>query len=124
MKPQVILFDESTAMLDPLGRKEVMNTILRLNKEGITVILITHYMNEAARADRILVIEAGRLILDGTPEAVFSEVALLESVGLEAPQGTKLLYDLKAAGLSEFEEAAARLGEAGRSAAETGQVRL
>ena len=101
MLPECIILDESTAMLDPRGRREVLDVVEKLNREkGMTLLHITHYMDEAARADRILVIEAGRLILDGTPGEVFSEVALLESVGLEAPQGTKLLYDLKAAGLS------------------------
>lgn len=101
MRPECMILDESTAMLDPRGRREVLDVVERLNRElGITLIHITHYMDEAARADRILVIEGGRLILDGTPREVFSEVARLESVGLEAPQGTKLLYELKAAGLS------------------------
>ena len=101
MRPECMILDESTAMLDPRGRREVLDVVERLNRElGITLIHITHYMDEAARADRILVIEGGRLILDGTPKEVFSEVARLESVGLEAPQGTKLLYELKAAGLS------------------------
>ena len=101
MRPECMILDESTAMLDPRGRREVLDVVERLNREmGITLIHITHYMDEAARADRILVIEGGHLILDGTPKEVFSEVARLESVGLEAPQGTKLLYELKAAGLS------------------------
>ena len=101
MRPECMILDESTAMLDPRGRREVLDVVERLNRElGITLIHITHYMDEAARADRILVIEGGHLILDGTPREVFSEVARLESVGLEAPQGTKLLYELKAAGLS------------------------
>ena len=100
MRPECMILDESTAMLDPRGRREVLDVVERLNREmGITLIHITHYMYEAARADRILVIEGGRLILDGTPKEVFSEVSRLESVGLEAPQGTKLLYELKAAGL-------------------------
>lgn len=101
MRPECMILDESTAMLDPRGRREVLDVVERLNRElGITLIHITHYMDEAARADRILVIEGGHLILDGTPKEVFSEVSRLESVGLEAPQGTKLLYELKAAGLS------------------------
>jgi len=100
MLPECMILDESTAMLDPRGRREVLDVVERLNREkGITLLHITHYMDEAARADRVLVIEDGRLILDGTPKEVFSHVTLLESVGLEAPQGTKLLYELKAAGL-------------------------
>ena len=101
MLPECIIFDESTAMLDPLGRKEVMSAIEKLNREnGITVIMITHYMDEAARADRVLVIDDGELLLDGTPREVFSKAALLASVGLETPQPTKLLYELKAEGFS------------------------
>jgi len=100
MKPRVIIFDESTAMLDPQGRIEVVNIMERLNREeGITVINITHYMDEAARADRVIVINDGRLILDGAAEDVFSEVELLHDIGLEAPQGRELLYELRKAGL-------------------------
>ena len=101
MMPECMILDESTAMLDPKGRREVLNVVERLNRErGITVLHITHYMEEAARADRILIIDDGRLLLDGTPKEVFSKIALLESVGLEAPQGTKLLDLLKKDGLS------------------------
>lgn len=101
MLPECIILDESTAMLDPKGRREVLDVVERLNRErGITVLHITHYMDEAARADRILVIDDGTLLLDGTPREVFSNVALLERVGLEAPSATRLLYELKAAGLS------------------------
>ncbi len=101
MKPQVIIFDESTAMLDPLGRREVVEIMERLNREeGITVINITHYMEEAARADRVIVINDGKLALDGTPKEVFGDVKLLRKMGLEAPQGNELVTELKAAGLN------------------------
>ena len=101
MKPQVIIFDESTAMLDPLGRREVVEIMERLNREeGITVINITHYMEEAARADRVIVINDGKLALDGTPKEVFRDVKLLRKMGLEAPQGNELVTELKAAGLN------------------------
>ena len=96
MKRKIIIFDESTAMLDPLGRKEVMDTILRLNKEdGITVLMITHYMNEAAMADRIIVMNEGHVLTDGTPSAVFSQPEILWQVGLDVPQTTELLYKLR-----------------------------
>ena len=100
MMPRCIVFDESTAMLDPIGRKEVLNAIVRLNKEkGITVIMITHYMDEAAKADRIVVIDDGVALLDGTPEFVFENDALLRSVGLDVPQCTELIHRLKKAGV-------------------------
>ena len=96
MMPKCIIFDESTAMLDPMGRKEVMNSILRLNKEkGITVVMITHYMEEAAMADRIIVLDDGQLLLDGTPEEVFSKEDILKSCGLSVPQCTELVNRLK-----------------------------
>ena len=99
MLPECIVFDESTAMLDPRGRAEVMDTIERLNREnGITVIHITHNMDEAVRADRVIVINDGKLCLDGTPREVFSNVEMLRLVGLDVPQVTELLYDLKNAG--------------------------
>ena len=100
MKPDVIVFDESTAMLDPLGRREVVDIMERLNREeGITVINITHYMEEAARADRVVVINDGRLALDGTAREVFREVDKLHSMGLESPQGSELIYELRRAGV-------------------------
>lgn len=100
MKPKIIIFDESTAMLDPLGRREVVDIMERLNRdEGITVLNITHYMEEAARADRVIVINDGKLALDGTPRQVFGRVELLRSMGLEAPQGNELVLELKKAGL-------------------------
>ena len=100
MLPECIIFDESTAMLDPLGRKEVMSTIEKLNREsGITVIMITHYMDEAARADRIVVLDDGRLILDGTPEYVFENEEKLLECGLAIPQCTELVHRLRRAGI-------------------------
>ena len=96
MLPECIVFDESTAMLDPRGRAEVMDTIEKLNREkGITVIHITHNMDEAVRADRVVVINDGRICLDGTPKQVFGSVEQLRLVGLDVPQVTELLYDLK-----------------------------
>ena len=101
MMPQCIIFDESTAMLDPSGRKDVLNTIKMLNQEfGITVLNITHYMNEAALADRVLVINDGTLLLDGTPDEIFAQQTLLEEVGLEVPQCTELIYALRKAGVA------------------------
>ena len=99
MKPEVIIFDESTAMLDPVGRKEVLDIMEKLVREGgLTVINITHYMDEAARADRVIVINDGEMLLDGTAREVFSKVSLLHKVGLEAPQGTELVFALREAG--------------------------
>ncbi len=95
MKPKVIIFDESTAMLDPLGRKEVVKIMETLNREeGITVLNITHYMYEAARADRVVVINDGEIALDGTPKDVFSKVDKLHAMGLESPQGVELITRL------------------------------
>ena len=100
MRPRVIIFDESTAMLDPIGRKSVMDIMEKLNREeNITVINITHYMEEAARADRVIVINDGEMILDGTPKDVFSKVDLLHKIGLESPQSTELVQLLKKSGL-------------------------
>lgn len=100
MRPRCIVMDEPTAMLDPKGRKEIMATIKALNKEhGITVILITHYMEEAAQADRVIVIDKGRILLDDVPKKIFSQVELLKSVGLDVPQATELMYDLRKCGV-------------------------
>ncbi len=100
MRPDVIIFDESTAMLDPVGRRDVIEIMERLNKEeGITVINITHYMDEAVRADRVIVVNDGRLVIDATPETVFSNIELLHSMGLEAPQSTELIAALKKSGI-------------------------
>lgn len=95
MKPEIIIFDESTAMLDPRGRREVTDVMEKLNREdGITIINITHYMEEAARADRVVVINDGRIVLDGTPRKVFSNVEFLQSIGLEVPQSRELITKL------------------------------
>ena len=101
MQPDVIIFDESTAMLDPLGRSEVMAIMERLNREqGITVINITHYMEEAARADRVVVINDGRMAMDATPREVFGHVDELHAMGLESPAGIELFAELAARGVS------------------------
>ncbi len=95
MKPQCIVLDEPTAMLDPSGRKEVMETVKRLNRqEGITIVLITHYMDEAVQADRVVVVDKGKIRLDGTPQQVFSKVNELKGLGLDVPQSTELIYKL------------------------------
>ena len=100
MDRRCIIFDESTAMLDPMGRREVMKIIKKLNREdGITVILITHYMNEAAKADRIIVMNEGHIIGDGTPSEIFSSPERMWEAGLDVPQTTELLFKLKNAGL-------------------------
>ncbi len=100
MMPECIIFDESTAMLDPGGRREVLETIRTLNREyGITVLNITHYMNEAAMADRVLIINDGELLLDGTPNEVFANRKLLQSVGLEVPQCAALIHELRSLGI-------------------------
>ena len=99
MRPRCIVLDEPTAMLDPKGRREVLATIHRLNKEeGITVALITHYMDEAAQADRVVVMDEGVILLDGSPRQVFSQVETLKNVGLDVPQTTELVHELRAAG--------------------------
>lgn len=96
MKPQCIVLDEPTAMLDPSGRKEVIDTVLKLNKEeGITIVLITHYMDEAVKADRVVVIDDGEIKLDGTPREVFSDVEKIKRLKLDAPQSTILANVLK-----------------------------
>ncbi|MDE5576174.1 MAG: ATP-binding cassette domain-containing protein, partial [Oscillospiraceae bacterium] len=93
MRPECIVLDEPTAMLDPKGRKEVLKTIRKLNADfGITIILITHYMEEAALADRIVVMDNGEIIMDGVPRDVFSNVELMKKVGLDVPQVTELMY--------------------------------
>ena len=101
MLPECIIFDESTAMLDPQGRQEVLSAIEKINKQkGITVIMITHYMDEAARADRVVVLDDGDLLFDGKPEEVFSHEKELLRVGLDVPQCTSLIYKLREAGFS------------------------
>lgn len=100
MRRKCIIFDESTAMLDPVGRKEVMDTIVRLNKEeGITVLHITHYMSEAVHADRVVVMDKGRVVMDGSPLEVFSHPEKLWDIHLDVPQTVELLYLLKKSGL-------------------------
>ena len=99
MEPKCIILDEPTAMLDPRGRREVMDTITRLNQEkGITVVLITHHMDEAARAQRVIVLNKGTVAADGTPEEVFSKVDLLHSIRLAAPETVELCYMLNEQG--------------------------
>ena len=99
MEPKCIVLDEPTAMLDPRGRREVVETIGRLNKEkGITVVLITHHMDEAAKADRVVVMHKGSVAADGTPEEVFSQVELLHNIGLAAPESVELCWELKKQG--------------------------
>lgn len=99
MKPDCIVLDEPTAMLDPAGRREVMKTIKRLNREnGVTIVLITHYMDEAAQADRVVVMDSGKVILDDIPSEVFSNVEKLRKVGLDVPQSTQLMYLLQKSG--------------------------
>lgn len=99
MEPDCILLDEPTAMLDPNGRAEVMKTIKMLNREhGVTIVLITHYMEEAAQADRVVVVDEGEIVLDNVPSKVFSEVDTMKHLGLDVPQVTQLAYELKKAG--------------------------
>ena len=100
MQPKCIIFDEPTAMLDPSGRKEVINNIKELNKKhGITVILITHYMDEAAEADRVVVMDKGKVIIEGIPRDVFSHVETMKRIGLDVPQVTEICYELRKAGI-------------------------
>ena len=100
MRPQCIILDEPTAMLDPTGRKDVIRTVHELNKkEGITVLLITHYMEEAIDADRVIVMDDGKVIMDGIPKEIFSRVKELKEHGLDVPQATELAFELKEAGM-------------------------
>ena len=99
MEPKCIVLDEPTAMLDPRGRREVIDTVSRLNREkGITVVLITHHMDEAARADRVVVLDKGKVAADGTPREVFSQVELLHSIGLASPETVELCWELNRQG--------------------------
>lgn len=123
MKPECIVLDEPTAMLDPNGRKEVIGTVRELNqKEGVTVILITHYMDEAIQADQVYVMDEGRIVLSGTPREVFSQVGRLKELRLDVPQITELAYELKKEGFplpdgiltaKELEDALIRCKEQG-----------
>lgn len=99
MKTKCVVMDEPTAMLDPQGRREVMDTIEMLRKRGITVILITHYMDEAVKADRVIVMDGGKIVLDGTPKNVFRNVEKVKSLGLDVPQATELAYRLRQQGM-------------------------
>ena len=101
MQPQCVVLDEPTAMLDPQGRAEVLSTIETLNREkGITVVLITHHMTEAVRAERVIVLHEGGVLADGTPKEVFPQVELLQNAGLDVPATTRLLYELNRQGAS------------------------
>ena len=122
MEPECLVLDEPTAMLDPKGRAEIISTLHRLNSEkGITVVLITHYMEEAENADRVIVMNDGKIIADDVPKVIFSDVKTLKSVGLDVPQTAELLYSLKENGFSvdthalSVKEAAAEIIKAMRS---------
>ena len=97
-KPDIILLDEPTAMLDPHGRDEVMKTVKMLNEQGVTIVLITHYMEEAAQAQRVVVIDGGEVIMDNVPKKIFSNVETMKNLGLDVPQVTELCWELKRAG--------------------------
>ena len=100
MKPRCVVLDEPTAMLDPIGRREVLETVKTLNREsGVTVILITHHMDEAAQADRLIVMSSGKVVADGAPREVFQHVEELQAVGLTVPETVSLLYELRKEGL-------------------------
>ena len=100
LKPKCILMDEPTAMLDPMGRKEVLETVHELNrKEGITIVLITHYMEEAVDADRVIVMDRGQIVMDGTPKEVFSRMEELRAIRMSVPEVTELAYELRKEGL-------------------------
>ncbi|NLJ17051.1 MAG: energy-coupling factor transporter ATPase [Clostridiales bacterium] len=119
MRPKCLVLDEPTAMLDPKGRKEIIKTIKMLNKDfGTTVILITHYMEEAAQADRVVVMEQGEVVLDNIPERIFSQVEFMKKIGLDVPQTIELFYELNKNGFSlnleilDIEEQAEQLADA------------
>ncbi len=100
MQPECIVLDEPTAMLDPNGRKEVLRAVRKLNEEkGVTVILITHYMEEVVFADRVFVMDGGKLVMQGTPREIFSEVETLKELRLDVPQVTLLAYELRKSGV-------------------------
>lgn len=100
MKPDCIVLDEPTAMLDPIGRREIMSTITELNKSGVTIVLITHYMDEATRAKRVVVMDSGDIIMDDCPKKVFSQVEKLKSLRLDVPQVTELTHELIKCGIN------------------------
>ena len=99
MQPKIIVLDEPTAMLDPQGREDVVETVKRLNEQGITVIYITHYMEEAAQSKRVIVLNEGEILIDGTPHYVLQNAGLLTSVGLDVPQSTSLMFLLRQHGI-------------------------
>lgn len=99
MRPKCIILDEPTAMLDPQGRREVMAVIRKMNAEGVTIVLITHYMDEAAQCGRVVVMDKGTVVLDDTPRAVFSQVDRIKKIGLDVPQVTELAWELKKTGI-------------------------
>ncbi|MDE6091470.1 MAG: energy-coupling factor transporter ATPase [Ruminococcus sp.] len=100
MRPKCIILDEPTAMLDPQGRKEVLSAVRRMNRKyGITIVLITHYMDEAAQCDRVVVMDSGKIVLDNIPKKVFSQVELLKKIGLDVPQVTELCHELRKSGI-------------------------
>lgn len=99
MRPKCIILDEPTAMLDPQGRREVMAVIRKMNAEGVTIVLITHYMDEAAQCGRVVVMDKGTVVLDDTPRAVFSQVERIKKIGLDVPQVTELAWELRKAGI-------------------------
>ncbi len=99
MKPDILVMDEPTAMLDPSGRREIMETVKKLNKnEGMTVVMITHFMEEAAQADRVVIIDHGRILMDGTPKEVLGRVDEIKKIGLDVPQATELIHLLNKSG--------------------------
>ncbi|GKX68847.1 energy-coupling factor transporter ATPase [Inconstantimicrobium mannanitabidum] len=101
MSPKCIVLDEPTAMLDPSGRREVLKTIKQINKEnGITIVLITHYMDEAVQGDRVVVMDQGKIALEGTPREVFPKVKMMKEIGLDVPQVTELAYELNKEGIN------------------------
>jgi energy-coupling factor transport system ATP-binding protein len=101
MMPECIILDEATSMLDPIGRREVIDTVEKSHQSrGITLLTITHHMNEAARADRIVVLDDGKLLLDGTPEQVFSRPEVLRAAGLDVPQSAALIHELRKSGIA------------------------
>ena len=105
IQPECIIFDEPTAMLDPSGRKQVLETIKEINKRyGITIILITHYMDEAAQADRIIVMDSGSIKMEGTPREIFPQVERMKKIGLDVPQVTELAYELRKEGIDISEK--------------------
>ncbi|MCL2235508.1 MAG: energy-coupling factor transporter ATPase [Defluviitaleaceae bacterium] len=99
MRPDIIVMDESTAMLDPIGRREVMAVAKRLNSEGITIILITHYMDEAAQADRVVVMNGGKVVMEGVPADIFTQIDELKEIGLDVPQAVEIAHKLRLGGI-------------------------